>query len=186
MNEVKPQSVNEVTQTPAERAQCIAAAHTPNALHLVGLFMRIGGQTTGKFNPQQALLYLGLQCEELAEQLEVVAAGEVDHSNDFSLRQAILYLKEMSNRFKNGMHLGSLMRCDIGELLDGAHDLAWVAHGLAESISSDANASFREVARANLSKYPGGRVIRDEHGKIRKPEGWTGPDLSKWVPVKEG
>jgi predicted HAD superfamily Cof-like phosphohydrolase len=144
-------------------------------------FMEMGGQTVNQFNPQQATMYLGLQCEELAEQLEVVAQGSLDNAGSRDLYQAAEMLKRLSSAFKQGFHMGAVMRCTHTDLLDGALDTAWVAFGTALSISLHADAAWREVARANFDKYPDGKVIRDANGKIQKPVGWRGPDLLPFV-----
>jgi predicted HAD superfamily Cof-like phosphohydrolase len=145
-------------------------------------FMRIPGQAVDRFDPAQATLYVGLQCEELAEKLAAISAGEVSSELRFDLNQAVMALKLLSSNFKKGKHRGAIMRADAAELLDGDIDLAWVSIGAAFSVSNNTSAAFAEVARANLAKYPNGAVTRDpESGKILKPKGWTGPDLSPYL-----
>ena len=144
-------------------------------------FMEMGGQTTNEFNAQQATLYVGLMCEELAEVLECVAQGSLDNAGGRDLYEAARRLKNLSSEFKQGFHMGAVMRCTHTDLLDGALDTAWVAFGTALSLSLNAGAAWCEVARANFDKYPGGHVLRDANGKIQKPVGWRGPDLLPFV-----
>lgn len=144
-------------------------------------FMQIGGQTVNEFNPQQATLYVGLICEEVAEMLEVVAGGALDTAGACELYETADSLKRLSSAFKQGFHMGALMRSTHTDLLDGALDTAWVAFGTALSLSLNAGGAWCEVARANFDKYPGGNVLRDANGKIQKPVGWRGPDLLPFV-----
>lgn len=155
--------------------------HLMPQIPAVKRFMEIGGQTVNQFNPQQATMYIGLQCEELAEQLEVVAQGSLDNAGSRDLYEAAEMLKRLSSAFKQGFHMGSVMRCTHTELLDGALDTAWVAIGTALSVSLHAGAAWCEVARANFDKYPNGNVLRDANGKIQKPVGWRGPNLLPFV-----
>lgn len=37
---------------------------------------------------------------------------------------------------------------------------------------------FKEVHAANMRKAPGGKIIKNEIGKVQKPEGWYGPEES--------
>ena len=40
---------------------------------------------------------------------------------------------------------------------------------------------FEEVHRSNMAKLVDGKPVRREDGKILKPEGWTPPDMKKFV-----
>lgn len=168
--------------TPVERMArpAVPYNHLPQ-MTAVRKFMEMGGQTVNEFNAQQATMYIGLQCEELAEQLECVASGSLDNAGARDLYQASEMLKRLSSAFKQGFHMGAVMRCTHTDLLDGALDTAWVAFGTALSLSLNAGGAWCEVARANFDKYPNGNVLRDANGKIQKPLGWRGPDLLPFV-----
>ena len=144
-------------------------------------FMSQGGQTTSVRNPKQALMYIGLMCEELGEGLTVLAEAAVATSDKTTLERVAGELKRLSLSMRQGMHLGDMMRADQCELLDATLDTAWVAMGAALSMSTNAHGAWREVARANFDKYPGGQATRDAGGKIMKPADWRGPDLSPFV-----
>ena len=47
----------------------------------------------------------------------------------------------------------------------------------------DIRGAWNEVTTSNLWKIDAktGKVIRREDGKILKPEGWTPPDLTKFI-----
>jgi predicted HAD superfamily Cof-like phosphohydrolase len=144
-------------------------------------FMRIGGQTTNEFNPQQATMYIGLMCEELAETLRVVAEGGVDTNGKSELTDVAERLESLSMALRQGFYMGNVIRSTHTDLLDGMIDAAWVAFGGALSVSINAVAAWNEVARANFDKYPGGKATRDSGGKVLKPAGWRGPDLLPFV-----
>lgn len=157
-----------------------------NPLEVVRQFMLIGGQSIQGFNVKQAGLYTGLQLEEIAEKLALIAAAEPDSTSRVQLGELVNHITVFALRFKQGYHQGAVAFADRAELLDADIDLAWVALGGAFSTSTCAPAAFAEVARANLDKYPGGVVLRDANGKIKKPEGWQGPNLLPYVEADEG
>lgn len=152
-----------------------------NPLVAVRSFMQAGGQKTNVFDAKQANLYTGLQCEELAEKLQVIAGGALTSDSRGELLGAIDVLNKLSERFKNTQHLGDVLRCNRANLLDADIDLAWVSLGAAYSTSSDADGAFAEVSKANHAKFPGGVPLRNAQGKIIKPEGWRSPDLDRFI-----
>ena len=147
----------------------------------VGIFMNIAGQPIGRFNAEQAAKQIGFMCEELAETLECVKGGCIDKGSSYELSEAVLSLKRVAKLMKDGMHTGSVSRCDRLELLDGVLDTAWVAVGAAHAMSHNVRGAFEEIARANFDKFPNGKVTRDEGGKVVKPRDWRGPDLTPFV-----
>lgn len=68
---------------------------------------------------------------------------------------------------------------DLVEAVDAAADLAYVSLGtLIEFLGEDAaRRVWNEVQRSNCTKFPGGKVIKRDDGKMLKPEGWTPPDI---------
>jgi len=166
--------MNSVTHSPA-----VLASLPP--VHAVAEMMRIGGQSIHRFNAQQATMYIGLMLEELRETLACVAAGQVDHGNAPQLEALIGLMNVVGAKFKSGLHMGDVARADRAELLDGMIDTAVVSFGAAISISNNAAGAWREVMRANFSKFPDGVALRDANGKIMKPAGWTGPDLLEYI-----
>ena len=69
------------------------------------------------------------------------------------------------------------------ERLDACMDLIWVILGYCISKGYDVKGAWNEVALTNLRKIDRatGKVIKNEAGKVMKPEGWKPPDLSKFV-----
>lgn len=152
-----------------------------NLPQAVRSFMNIAGQSVCGFKPRQATLYMGLQLEEMAEKLEAVAGGCVTMPEKARLLQVADTIRILSLEFKDGKHMGDIMRCKLSDLLDADIDLAWVSLGAAYSTSTDCSGAISEVAFANLAKFPGGKPLLDENGKVRKPDGWKPPDMSKFV-----
>ncbi len=134
-------------------------------------FMQAAGQTTDGFNVRQAALYTGLQCEELAEKMDALGLmGFADQLN------------HMSKRFKQGIYDLRIERADPEELLDADIDLAWVSQASAYSQGADVTGACQEVSRANHDKIGAdGVMAKDDNGKVMKPDGWQGPDLSPFV-----
>lgn len=71
------------------------------------------------------------------------------------------------------------------EKLDGAMDLIWVVLGYCIARGWDIPGAWEEVRRTNMAKLQvdpvTGRLKRRSDGKILKPEGWTGPNLTPFV-----
>lgn len=136
-------------------------------------FMIAAGCTTQGFNARQTALYIGLQCEELAEKFEAIFSGS-------SFTAA--HLHQLSNGFKQGNYDQEVSASNRAALLDADIDLAWVTLGSAFSQGADVPGALAEVARANLDKIqPDGTVLKDENGKVRNPDGWKGPNIAPFV-----
>lgn len=136
-------------------------------------FMLAADCTIDRHNPKQASLYIGLILEEGAEILEA-AGNKVD--------AAALDAIATAYKAHNGSDFETLTREQRAEMLDGCIDLAWVALGLAYSIGGDPECAQLEVIRANLAKVgPDGKMLRDANGKVRKPAGWTAPEMMPFV-----
>lgn len=69
------------------------------------------------------------------------------------------------------------------ERLDACMDLIWVILGYCISKGYDVRGAWNEVALTNLRKIDikTGKVVKNDAGKVMKPEGWKPPDLSKFV-----
>lgn len=141
-------------------------------------FMKISGHLTDRkeFDVRQTALQIGFQLEEMAEKLDAAFGCRV-------------HLTEMlmlcSQNFKEGHHDELVERADREAMLDADVDLAWVTIGSMLSQGANVLGAMNEVSRANLDKFPGGVVTKDANGKVKKPDGWRGPDLSPHV-KKEG
>ena len=67
--------------------------------------------------------------------------------------------------------------------LDALIDILVVTIGAIHSMGADAEGAWREVMATNFAKVDRvtGRVHKREDGKVLKPEGWTAPNLTKYV-----
>ena len=149
---------------------CAESTNHETFVAAVRRFTELAGCTTDRFNVRQTALYIGLQCEELGEKLEACRLG---------LLAERLYA--IGREFKEGEHDDRVNDADRADMLDADVDLAWVTVGAALSSGADVLGAMREVARANLDKFPGGVVTKDANGKVVKPEGWRAPDITPFV-----
>lgn len=69
------------------------------------------------------------------------------------------------------------------EQLDACMDMIWVILGYCYMKGYNVDGAWQEVARSNLAKInpETGKVNKREDGKVLKPEGWTPPQLEKYV-----
>jgi predicted HAD superfamily Cof-like phosphohydrolase len=135
-------------------------------------FNTLAGNTDKIFNPRQCALYTGLQCEELAEKFKTLG-----------LTTPSELLSRYASEFKEG-HLNWAFELspDRVALADDDIDLLVVTLGSLLSQGVGIHGAFSEVHRANMAKiWPDGTMHRDANGKVVKPEGWTGPDLTPYV-----
>jgi hypothetical protein len=147
-------------------------------LEKVKLFNDIGG-TREEFNPRKVGLYIGLIAEEFAEMFESF--------NDASWGEWIEKINGLSEGFKSGKFDGYIASdtFDREEFLDAAVDISVVSVGAGIAVGSDIIGACNEVADNNLSKFPiiDGEytVIKDENGKIRKPDSYQPVSLTKFL-----
>lgn len=128
---------------------------------------RDAGNTTNAWNRRQSALYMGLQCEELAEKLKVLGFGS----------EAFM-LNELSYKLKRGNrdHLFHTVYCR--DMLDADLDIIVVSIGAAMSQGADVSGGMQEIIRSNESKRDNrGKLVKDENGKIIKGPGYSPPDL---------
>ena len=72
---------------------------------------------------------------------------------------------------------------DKVETLDALVDILVVTIGAINSMGADGEGAWREVMATNFAKIDRqlGKVRRRDDGKILKPEGWTPPNLAKFL-----
>lgn len=63
-----------------------------------------------------------------------------------------------------------------------AADLKYVVTGACANVGIDADHAFELVHANNMAKLDAEGLTRDWNGKVVKPAGWVGPDLSSCVP----
>ena len=69
------------------------------------------------------------------------------------------------------------------EELDALIDILVVTIGAIHSMGADGEGAWNEVMRSNFAKIDPEtkRVIKRGDGKVLKPQGWTPPDLKKFL-----
>lgn len=138
-------------------------------------FNEIAG-TKEEFNPRKATLYTGLVLEEVAEMLA---------SYGGAFNELVYILDNTANDLKAGEYDDETDNIDRVEFLDAAVDIAVVALGAGISIGADVEGACNEVMDSNLSKFPivNGEytVLKDENGKVKKPESFRKPELAKFL-----
>ena len=67
--------------------------------------------------------------------------------------------------------------------LDACMDMIWVILGYCYMQGWDVEGAWKEVARSNLDKIDPEtkKVIKNENGKVMKPDGWKPPELKSFV-----
>lgn len=82
-------------------------------------------------------------------------------------------------------HLDQLIANNTLELrakvLDDIVDSVYVLLNLCNALDLPFYEGWREVQKANMNKFPGGKVIRREDGKILKPANWQAPNMWRVV-----
>lgn len=134
------------------------------------------------FNADRTTFYTGMQCEEFAEKLMAIAEGAVTRDERETIKDTAHSLKRLGEAFKAGLHMGSVLRADRKELLDGDIDIAVVTLGSAMYQTPFFREAAFAVTDANLAKVPGGVAVRHPiTNKIEKPAGWKEADLTPFL-----
>lgn len=81
-------------------------------------------------------------------------------------------LKDITKKLISRSHI----HVSLPEAMDALADLDYVSEGTRLSFGVDGEPLADEVHRSNMQKCGGGR---DEHGKVKKPEGWKSPNIEK-------
>jgi predicted HAD superfamily Cof-like phosphohydrolase len=112
------------------------------------------------------------QLNHMAELLKQVTAGMDPDKREAEVRCRII-LEEM------GELLLAISEGDLVETLDALGDLRYVLDGTAVSFGLDQvfDDAFDEVHRSNMSKLVDGKPLKDDSGKVIKPDTYSPPDL---------
>jgi predicted HAD superfamily Cof-like phosphohydrolase len=67
--------------------------------------------------------------------------------------------------------------------LDALIDILVVTIGAIHSLGANAEGAWNEVMRTNFAKIDSatGKVRKREDGKVLKPDGWTAPELARYI-----
>jgi hypothetical protein len=97
---------------------------------------------------------------------------------DFELASKLIQeeIREMFDGF-NKLEVSQSME-NLVEFVDGAVDTIYVILWTLLKFNVPVDALFAEVQRSNMAKLNAdGTYTKNEHGKVKKPDTWTAPDL---------
>lgn len=92
-------------------------------------------------------------------------------------KQAELYMNLIKEEFLETSK--AFEEQDLIEVADGLADMVWVIMGMCSSCGIDFEKVWNEVKASNMSKFIDGKAIKNEDGKIMKPEAYFRPDIKK-------
>ena len=105
--------------------------------------------------------------------------GEQKISSNLTLKndQVKLYMNLIKEEFEET--LKAFNEDDLVELADGLADMVWVIMGMCNSVGIDFDKIWEEVKSSNMSKFVDGKFIKNDAGKIMKPETYFKPNIKK-------
>ena len=106
-------------------------------------------------------------------------AGDQPITNKLNLKnaQSQLYMDLITEEYKET--LTAFKENDMIEVADGLADMVWVIMGMCNSCGIDFDTIWQEVKSSNMSKFAGGKAIKNEHGKIMKPDTYFKPNIKR-------
>ena len=106
-------------------------------------------------------------------------SGEQGVRSELSLEgdQPSLYMDLITEEYQET--LSAFENSDLIEVADGLADMVWVIMGMCNSCGIDFDSVWQEVKASNMSKFPDGKTIKNEHGKIMKPDSYFKPNIKK-------
>jgi predicted HAD superfamily Cof-like phosphohydrolase len=106
-------------------------------------------------------------------------AGDQPITNKFDLKsdQSQLYMNLITEEYKET--LTAFEENDMVEVADGLADMVWVIMGMCNSCGIDFDSVWQEVTSSNMSKFVDGKAIKNEHGKIMKPDTYFKPNIKR-------
>tara|TARA_B110000908_G_C9842285_1_gene266184 strand:+ start:150 stop:527 length:378 start_codon:yes stop_codon:yes gene_type:complete len=90
--------------------------------------------------------------------------------------QAKLYMNLITEEYNETWQAFNVDK-DIVEVADGLADMVWVIMGMASTLDIPFDKVWNEVKASNMSKFVDGKVVKDENGKIMKPDGYFRPNI---------
>ena len=105
--------------------------------------------------------------------------GEQKIASDLNLNneQTQLYMNLIKEEFEET--LKAFDEEDLVEVADGLADMVWVIMGMCNSAGIDFDKIWAEVKSSNMSKFVDGKFIKNDSGKIMKPETYFKPNIKK-------
>ena len=110
---------------------------------------------------------------------EFMILGEQKVSPVLNLKndQTQLYMNLIEEEFNET--LNAFIEDDLVEVADGLADMVWVIMGMCNSAGIDFDKIWKEVKSSNMSKFVDGKFIKNDAGKIMKPETYFKPNIKK-------
>lgn len=103
-------------------------------------------------------------------EVETSGSPSVPTYQEYALGSALIKeeFKELDSAF---------LDADLIEFADALGDILYVVYRLADVAGIPIDEVFAEIHRSNMTKFPGGKIIRREDGKILKPPTWEAPKI---------
>ena len=110
---------------------------------------------------------------------DFMSAGDQPINKELSLQgdQQKLYMNLITEEYKETLE--AFENNDLVEVADGLADMVWVIMGMCSSCGIEFNKVWEEVRSSNMSKFVDGKVVKNDAGKIMKPDTYFKPDLKK-------
>ena len=105
--------------------------------------------------------------------------GEQKIASDLNLKneQTQLYMNLIKEEFEETAK--AFEEEDLVEVADGLADMVWVIMGMCNSVGIDFDKIWEEVKSSNMSEFVDGKFIKNDAGKIMKPETYFKPNIKK-------
>lgn len=91
--------------------------------------------------------------------------------------QAALYMDLIQEEFNETWE--AYNNGDLVEVADGLADMVWVIMGMANTLGIPFEDVWNEVRASNMSKCIDGKVIKNEAGKVMKPDTYFKPNVKE-------
>ena len=110
---------------------------------------------------------------------DFMSAGDQPINKELSLQgdQQKLYMNLITEEYKETLE--AFENNDLVEVADGLADMVWVIMGMCSSCGIEFNKVWVEVRSSNMSKFVDGKAVKNDAGKIMKPDTYFNPDLKK-------
>lgn len=113
--------------------------------------------------------------QDEVEEFMIAGDQDVPDFGGLESKQAKLYMDLISEEYNETLQ--AFKDKDIVEVADGLVDMVWVIMGMASTLDIPFDEVWNEVKASNMSKFVDGKAIKDENGKIMKPEGYFRPNI---------
>lgn len=101
--------------------------------------------------------------------------GEQEFPQSIDSEMASLYMSLITEEYNETWE--AFRDQDLVEVADGLADMVWVIMGMAAVLNIPFDAVWNEVRASNMSKFVDGKVVKNEDGKIMKPDGYFRPNI---------